>query len=227
MSEKNVLIVDDEKEVRESISDILSNIGYNVKETSMGEEAIKIFREEKETLEFVFLDLNMPDMDGIEVLKELKEIKPDEHIVMISSHATIESAVKVMELGAVDYLEKPVNEDSVREVIRKIQERRKISKDEAEDYSSFVELAKRYIGEQKFDLARDMVKKAISIDPSMPQAFNLLGGLTEIKGDEDQAMKYYRASLSLDPTYDPANVNLTRVSGGPSDEKGIVLDKEE
>jgi Flp pilus assembly protein TadD len=89
-------------------------------------------------------------------------------------------------------------------------DREKLDEQKVIDYASSIELAKKSIGERRFDAAVEHVHKAISLDPSRPEAFNLLGALMEIRGDRIEAQKNYRAALSLDPSYEPAIKNLQR-----------------
>jgi Flp pilus assembly protein TadD len=89
-------------------------------------------------------------------------------------------------------------------------DREKLDEQKAVGYDSFVELAKRCVGDRHFAAAVEHVRKAISLDPGRPEGFNLLGALTEIQHNVLEAQKYYRAALDLDPTYKPAKDNLDR-----------------
>ncbi|MBE0425306.1 MAG: sigma-54-dependent Fis family transcriptional regulator [Nitrospirae bacterium] len=106
-----VLIVDDEEGIRESLSDILQDDGYGILTSGSGEEAIKALRAQNPDL--VFLDIWLPGMDGIQTLKEIKEINPDLPVIMISGHGNIELAVKATKMGAYDFLEKPLSLDRI------------------------------------------------------------------------------------------------------------------
>ncbi|RLD96166.1 MAG: sigma-54-dependent Fis family transcriptional regulator [Aquificota bacterium] len=106
-----VLIVDDEKSIRESLRGILEDEGYRVAEAASGKEALEIFS--KDAVDLVLLDIWLPEMDGVDVLKEMKEKNPLVPIIMISGHGTIETAVKTIKLGAYDFVEKPLNLDEL------------------------------------------------------------------------------------------------------------------
>jgi Flp pilus assembly protein TadD len=93
-------------------------------------------------------------------------------------------------------------------------DREKLDEKKAVDYGTSIELAKRCIGDRYFDAAIEHVRKAVALDPGRPEAFNLLGALTEIQGDRIEAQKNYRAALSLDPSYEPAIKNLQRSTEG-------------
>jgi tetratricopeptide (TPR) repeat protein len=115
-----------------------------------------------------------------------------------------------MKLGAADFIQKPFAAEEIRGLVSRVLDRGKIDEQKTVDYASSVELAKRCIGDRHFDAAVGHVRKAISLDPSRPEAFNLLGALMEIRGDRIEAQKNYRAALSLDPSYEPAIKNLQR-----------------
>jgi len=107
--EKKVLIVDDEERVVQSIAGVLEDEGFRVAKAKSGEEAIKVFQQEEPDI--TLLDIWMPGMDGIEVLKRLKWISPDCQVIMISGHATISTAMTAVKLGAFDFIEKPLSLD--------------------------------------------------------------------------------------------------------------------
>jgi len=108
---KSILIVDDEKSIRKSLSGVLKDEGFNVSSAGNGMEAINNVG--KEMPDLVLLDIWMPGIDGIEVLKRLKVISPELVVIMISGHGTIETAVKATRLGAYDFIEKPLSLDKV------------------------------------------------------------------------------------------------------------------
>ena len=100
-----ILIVDDEVEIQNSLSAILQDEGYNTLTVGNGNEALKCVQENG--IDLVLLDVRLPDIDGVEVLRRLKEIEPDIPVIMISGNATIRSAVESTRLGAYDFIEKP------------------------------------------------------------------------------------------------------------------------
>lgn len=100
-----ILIVDDEKAIRKTLSEILSYEGYKIDDAENGEEGLKKFKENN--YDVVLCDIKMPKVDGIEFLEKSKEINPDIPIIMISGHGTIETAVEAVKKGAFDYVAKP------------------------------------------------------------------------------------------------------------------------
>lgn len=101
----NILIVDDEKAIRKTLSEILSYEGYKIEEASDGEEGLRRFRDK--TFDVVLCDIKMPKIDGIEFLDKVREVNPDVPVIMISGHGTIETAVEAVKKGAYDYIAKP------------------------------------------------------------------------------------------------------------------------
>lgn len=122
MLKPTVLIVDDEEGIRESLSGILEDEGYDILTAKSGEEAIKMLGESSPDL--VFLDIWLTGMDGIQTLKEIKAIKPDVPVIMISGHGNIELAVKAAKMGAYDFLEKPLSLEKVVLVAKRALEKR-------------------------------------------------------------------------------------------------------
>jgi two-component system, NtrC family, nitrogen regulation response regulator NtrX len=122
MTEFVVMLVDDEEGIRESLSGIFEDEGYAVLTASSGEEALNILKEQNPDL--IFLDIWLPGIDGIQTLQEIKNLKPDLPVVMISGHGNIELAVKATRTGAYDFLEKPLSLERVLLVANRALERR-------------------------------------------------------------------------------------------------------
>jgi two-component system, NtrC family, nitrogen regulation response regulator NtrX len=101
----DILIIDDEKAIRKTLSEILSFEGYKIDEAADGEEGLKKFKEK--TYDVVLCDIKMPKLDGIEFLQKAGESNPDVPIIMISGHGNIETAVEAVKKGAYDYISKP------------------------------------------------------------------------------------------------------------------------
>jgi DNA-binding NtrC family response regulator len=112
-----ILIVDDEKDFTESLAERLALRDYDVSTSFSGEEALEKLK--TYNLDVVILDVQMPGLDGIETLREIKKIKPLTEVIMLTAHATVETAIKGMQLGAFDYLIKPCdNEELVSKIDR-------------------------------------------------------------------------------------------------------------
>ena len=107
-----VLIVDDEPGIRRSLGDALSEEGYTVLKAESGEQALELLQNpDSDALHLVFLDVWLPGMDGLETLGQIRTLRPDLPVVMISGHASIDTALQATKLGAFDFIEKPVDLD--------------------------------------------------------------------------------------------------------------------
>jgi len=117
-----ILAVDDETIVLDSFRKILVIAGYSVDTVETGKEAVGLVR--KNDYDFVFTDFKMPEMDGVEVTKAVKHLRPDVDVVLITGYASIESAVETMKFGAMDYVEKPFTADELTALVNKLLIRR-------------------------------------------------------------------------------------------------------
>jgi DNA-binding NtrC family response regulator len=111
MSKGRILVVDDEDIVRTSCSRTLSPEGYEVKLAKNGAEGLRMASENQ--FDLVLTDLKMPDMDGIEVLRIIKEKWPETEVIIVTGYQTVDTAVKAIKLGAYDYIEKPFTPDAL------------------------------------------------------------------------------------------------------------------
>ena len=113
-----ILCVDDEAVILDSFRKILVLDGYCVDTVENGKEAIGLIQSHH--YDFVFTDLKMPEMDGVEVTKSVKHLRPDIDVVIITGYATVETAVECMKFGAMDYVQKPFTEDELLDFVKKI-----------------------------------------------------------------------------------------------------------
>jgi len=121
MDRNLILVVEDDPNVGESIRLLLKKRGYEILLASNGKEALPLFRQE--TVDLVITDLVMPKMDGIELLEEVKHLRPETEVIVISAQGTIEKAVQAMKLGAFDFIEKPINPRVISLVVERALEK--------------------------------------------------------------------------------------------------------
>ena len=107
MAGEHILVVDDEPAIQGTLRAVLEDEGYRVTTAGAGEEAVR--KVSDEAPDVVFLDIWMPGMDGLETLAELRRVRPEAPVIMISGHGTIETAIKATRLGAYDFIEKPLS----------------------------------------------------------------------------------------------------------------------
>jgi len=113
---RRVLVVDDEKGIREALTQLLEYEDIEVRACASGFEALSLYPEFRPHL--VLLDVKMQGMDGLETLRKLRELDPRAQVVMISGHGTIQTAVEATQLGAYDFLEKPLDTDRILLTLR-------------------------------------------------------------------------------------------------------------
>jgi DNA-binding NtrC family response regulator len=121
MDKKVILIVEDDSKVGESIRLLLKKKGYVIHLASNGKEALILFR--REMIDLVITDLVMPKMDGIELLEAVKAMRPETEVIVISAQGTIEKAVQAMKLGAIDFIQKPINPRVISLVVERALEK--------------------------------------------------------------------------------------------------------
>ncbi len=109
--EESLLIIDDEPSILSTLSNVLTDEGYSVLTAEGGKEGLRIAQVNAPAI--LFLDIWMPDLDGLETLKQIKALVPECCVIMMSGHGSIETAVKAIKLGAYDYIEKPLSLDKV------------------------------------------------------------------------------------------------------------------
>ena len=124
MAKARVLVVDDEKSMRDLLSITLEKEGYEVLTAAGGEAAIEALR--RDATDAVITDLRMPKVDGLQVLRAAKEISPDVAVIVITAVASTETAVEAMKLGAYDYITKPFKLDEVSLIVRNALERKRL-----------------------------------------------------------------------------------------------------
>lgn len=113
---RKILVVDDDKEICDILTEILAEGGYQTFSALRGRLALDTVKKKKP--ELVLLDIKMPEMDGIEVLKRIKKIDKEVVVVMITGYGSLGTAKEAMRLGAYDYVTKPFDLDSIKVVIR-------------------------------------------------------------------------------------------------------------
>ena len=118
----HILVVDDEEDVRDTLSGVLKKLNYVPHTAENGKEALEIFNNQK--IDVVLSDLYMPEMDGIQLLKRIRAIDSKVVFMIITAHPTIETAVDAIKKGAYDYLTKPFHIEEVRMKINRALERK-------------------------------------------------------------------------------------------------------
>ncbi len=154
-----ILVVDDERAIRDLLSDAISHGGYDVLSASNGKEALSLI--EQENIHIAICDIKMPGMDGIDLLKKIRDISPETIVLMITAYASVETAVDALRYGAFDYILKPfIEEDVFAKILRidqylKIKRENQILRQEMETHYDFHNIiAKSRAMQNIFDVVR-------------------------------------------------------------------------
>ena len=154
-----ILVVDDDQDIQEVLKDRLESLGYGVLAASNGREALELL--EKQSPQMLLLDIEMPLMNGLEVLREIRRRESDIPVVMVTAYGTIERAVQAMREGAYDFITKPFEPDHISLVVEKALERERLRR-EVKIFSE--EVSERYrlvVGKSaKMNQALDAAQKA-------------------------------------------------------------------
>lgn len=207
---RQILIIDDEDNIRLTLKAALAPMGFALHEAINGEEALA--KLDHASFDLALLDLHMPGIGGIEVLRRTRARHPRVRFIIVTAHGTIESAVEAMKLGAVDFIQKPCTPDDIRDLVGKVLGREALDETQAADYPTLIELCKRHVTDRDLERAKAVAQRALGVDPGKPDAYNLLGAFLECRGEWVEAQKYYRAALEIDPSYQPAKANLNRTA---------------
>lgn len=121
MMAQKILLVDDEAGIRKVLGIALTDIGYQVVPAASGEEALHIFREMKPSI--VLTDIKMPGIDGIQVLKTIKDESPDTEVIMLTGHGDMELAIQSLKHEATDFITKPINNDALEIALKRAKEK--------------------------------------------------------------------------------------------------------
>jgi DNA-binding NtrC family response regulator len=194
---KRVLIVDDESNVRLMLETALASVGYEVIEATDGHAALDLLRGPDFHCDLVLLDLLMPRMDGMELLRRLRASGNVVPVVILTAHGSIPEAVEAMKLGAIDFLTKPTTPDALRGVVAEVINRHAAvpaqsgarepgpkQSDLAKQLGFDLARAKRAINRGQFSEAETLLSEIIALEPKSTLAHELYNRLQKLKEQE-------------------------------------------
>lgn len=211
MNAGKIFIIDDERTIRLTFRLALETDGYEVREAASEAEAMTMFARER--FDLAVLDLRLGEDSGLDVLAGMRRDGIQTPTLMITAYGSIRQAVRAMQLGAIDFLEKPIEPTALRAVVAEILERHRPRPAgvAAESFDDRVREAKRLVNLQSLDAANEQVAEALRLNDRSPEAHNLHGVLHEIAGDFEAARKAYGRAIRLDSNHEAAQQNMRRM----------------
>ena len=199
VQEKRILIVDDEPNVRLVLRTALQSVGYDIVEAEDGAKALERLSSGGPGFDLALLDLQMPRMDGMELLSRLREAGSTVPVVILTAHGSIPEAVTAMKLGAIDFLTKPITPESLRRVVAEVIARHESSPPEVHPFEPSLIVpdrskqvafdlarAKRALNRCQFNEARAILRDVLDHDPASAEAVVLFERLRKLEEEESQ-----------------------------------------
>jgi DNA-binding response OmpR family regulator len=217
MRRASILVTDDESAIRLMLRTALETDGYDVTEAANGREAVDAIATRRPDL--MVLDLNMPILDGIAVLEQMKSMaavaRP--RVIVLTAYGSIPTAVKATRLGAIDFLEKPITPNELRQTVRDVLDEPEPvyvsdAQIEASNYAKVLQRIRAMFRLADYPNAETLLTQAASCqDKQSAEYFNLLGILYEAQHKWRLARKCYGKALTADEKYEPAKTNMRRL----------------
>jgi DNA-binding response OmpR family regulator len=233
----SILVTDDESNIRMMVRMALESEGYDVREAANGRQALDALQQSPPDL--MVLDLNMPELDGMAVLEQLKNLamvhKP--RVVVLTAYGSVPTAVKALQLGACDFVEKPVTPVELRRTVRSVLEEPELDQmvvapELLDTYERVLERVRKSLRLADITTAETLLMKAADRrGQHSAEYFNLLGVLYESRGNHRLARKCYNKSVDADVNYQPPRSNMRRLNDlktyGRSVQAVLLGDEEE
>ena len=187
---KKILVVDDTKNIRVLLSTCLELRGYEVITADNGGEALEIINDKNQKIDLIFLDIRMPGLSGTELLKNIKYIRNNCPVVIMTAFATVKNAVECTKLGALIYLQKPFSPERINLVLDEIENKKKIGSID-KDIDALLDEARDLLDkEENTNEAFNLLKKALSINPYYKETYLLISKLNEKIGNEEEMIRF-------------------------------------
>lgn len=187
---KRILVVDDTKNIRVLLSTCLELRGYEVITADNGGEALEIINDKNQKIDLIFLDIRMPGLSGTELLKNIKYIRNNCPVVIMTAFATVKNAVECTKLGALIYLQKPFSPERINLVLDEIENKKKMGSVD-EDIDVLLDEARGLLDkEESTNETFNLLKKALSINPYYKETYLLISKLNEKIGNEEEMIRF-------------------------------------
>ncbi len=198
-SKRRILVVDDEKNIRLTVQHSLLAADYEVETASNGMEGLQKFRSGK--FDLILMDLRMPQVNGIEMLRQIREFDQHASAIVITAYLTIDTLLEAFGLGVSDYIRKPFSPNDVRETVKHVLMREGMEDSTEADAGQSLELARKHLADREMPQAIESARQAIAKDPNNPDAHALLGMLLHLTEDFTAAEQAFREAILLDPQH--------------------------
>ncbi len=197
---RRILVVDDEKNIRLTVQHSLIAADYDVETAADGAEGLARFHEGHYDL--ILMDLRMPQINGIEMLREIREHDKRVAAIVITAYLTIDTLLEAFSLGVSDYIRKPFSPNDVREMVRRVLARESLDiHGSAAETTPTLEHARKALAEQDLPRALQLAKRAVERDSNNPDSQAFLGILEHLNGDPQAAEQSFHEALLLDPQH--------------------------
>jgi two-component system, OmpR family, response regulator len=187
---KKVLVVDDTKNIRMSLSKCLELEGYEVMTASDGKQALDLFIQH--TFDLAFLDIKLPEIRGTEVLKRIREHGIKTPVIIITAYATVKNAVDCTNMGAVAYIQKPFSVEKIKSVLAELNLTTTCIERQDTNTGKLLMDIIALLEMENYDKALEFSKRALSIDINNPEIYLLISKAFRGLGNEENAERFYQ-----------------------------------
>lgn len=194
---KKVLVVDDTKNIRMTLTKCLELEGYEVMTASDGKQALEMFK--THCFDLAFLDIKLPEIRGTEVLKKVRDYGIKTPVIIITAYATVKNAVDCTNMGAVAYIQKPFSADKIKTVLKELSTSSTYIEQEVDSVDKFINEARASLDMKSYDKALAFSKKALSIDINVPEIYLIISKAYEGLGNDENARRFYQLFKSYNP----------------------------
>jgi CheY-like chemotaxis protein len=209
-----ILIAEDERSIRTLLRTCLAGEGYDIEEAANGEETLDAITGDSPP-DVVLLDLSMPAPQGMEILHRLKNmvIRPRPRVIVLTANASVSRAVEALQLGAVDFLEKPCQPEHLLAVIARALDQKTLAEAVTpEGYAAALKRARLHLADGHSDKAERYLRAASHLGERDPEYFSLLGLWHEINGRNAEALEAHQQAVQLDHRHGPSREALRRLA---------------
>jgi DNA-binding response OmpR family regulator len=223
VAEIRILVAHDQRNVRSNLKMILQGAGYRVDTTDDSEEVIA--RCHRHEYDIVFLDIQMPKIDSLNVIRCIRSLSKKTAVAMVSRYGAIAKVVEAIKLGAVDFVEEPIEPKKIQALCDEMLRRHALmTNDTVDELLHFAELA---LDRNALTEVRAFLKIAMLRDENRAEPFYWLSELYEAQGEMRESLYYYCRALDAGPTFQPSRKALRRLkqlANGIHEEKKNRLD---